>query len=97
MPFIYNFFNSSWIIKKSNARMRILFLAKRSSATSPKWIDREGLGKRRTGTFRAEKRSAQASAHVLSQAQGGLFSVLTVFVCCWSFELSARGANACAL
>ena len=36
--------------------------------------------------FRAEKRSAQASAHPLSQAQGGLFSVLTVFVCCWSSE-----------
>ena len=28
--------------------------------------------------FRAEKRSAQASAHPLSQAQGGLFCVLTV-------------------
>ena len=27
------------------------------------------------GMFRAEKRSAQASAHPLSQAQGGLFSV----------------------
>ena len=36
--------------------------------------------------FRAEKRSAQASAHPLSQAQGGLFCVLTVFVCCWSSE-----------
>ena len=38
-------------------------------------------------TFRAEKRSAQASAHPLSQAQGGLFCVLTVFdslfVCHW--------------
>ena len=34
--------------------------------------------------FRAEKRSAQASAHPLPQAQGGLFCVLTVFVCCWS-------------
>ena len=33
-------------------------------------------------SFRAEKRSA----HPLSQAQGGLFSVLTVFVCCWSSE-----------
>ena len=36
--------------------------------------------------FRAEKRSAQASAHPLSQAQGGLFCVLTAFVvafvCC---------------
>ena len=30
--------------------------------------------------FRAEKRSAQASAHPLSQAQGGLFCALTVFV-----------------
>ena len=28
--------------------------------------------------FRAEKRSAQASAHPLPQAQGGLFCVLTV-------------------
>ena len=36
--------------------------------------------------FRAEKRSAQASAHPLSQAQGGLFRVLTVFVFCWSSE-----------
>ena len=31
--------------------------------------------------FRAEKRSAQASAHPLSQAQGGLFCVFTMFVC----------------
>ena len=31
--------------------------------------------------FRAEKRSEQASAHPLLQAQGGLFCVLTVFVC----------------
>ena len=30
--------------------------------------------------FRAEKRSAQASAHPLPQAQGALFCVLTVFV-----------------
>ena len=30
--------------------------------------------------FRAEKRSAQASAHPLSQAQGALVCVLTVFV-----------------
>ena len=29
-------------------------------------------------TFRAEKRSAQASAHPLPQAQGGLFCVLTL-------------------
>ena len=29
----------------------------------------------------AEKRSAQASAHLLSQAQGGLFCVLTEFDC----------------
>ena len=36
--------------------------------------------------FRAEKRRAQASAHTLSQAQGGLFCVLTAFVCCWSSE-----------
>ena len=33
-------------------------------------------------TFRAEKRSAQASAHPLSQAQGGLFCVLTRGVDC---------------
>ena len=33
-------------------------------------------------TFRAEKRSAQASAHPLSQAQGGLFCVLTVSFDC---------------
>ena len=31
--------------------------------------------------FRAEKRSAQVSAHPLSQAQGGLFCVLTML--CW--------------
>ena len=36
--------------------------------------------------FTAEKRSAQASAHPLSQAQGGLFCVLTGFVCCLSSE-----------
>ena len=35
--------------------------------------------------FRAEKRSAQAFTHPLSQAQSGLFCVLTVFVC-WSSE-----------
>ena len=47
--------------------------------------------------FRAEKRSAQASAHPLPQAQGGLFCVLTeltVFVCCWSSEWNA---NVCSL
>ena len=32
-------------------------------------------------TFRAEKRSAQASAHPLSQAQGGLFCVLKCVDC----------------
>ena len=31
--------------------------------------------------FRAEKSSAQASAHPLSQAQGGLFYVLTCWLC----------------
>ena len=40
--------------------------------------------------FTAEKRSAQASAHPLSQAQGGNFLCvdqgLTVLVCCWSSE-----------
>ena len=48
-------------------------------------------------SFRAEKRSAQASAHPLPQAQGGLFCVLTeltVFVCCWSSEWNA---NVCSL
>ena len=45
--------------------------------------------------FRAEKRSAQASVHPLSQAQGGLFCVLTVFVFCWSSEWNAWGANVC--
>ena len=34
-----------------------------------------------TAQFRAEKRSAQASVHPLSQAQGGLFCVLTAFRC----------------
>ena len=32
-------------------------------------------------TFRAEKRSAQASVHPLSQAQGGLFCVLKCVDC----------------
>ena len=40
----------------------------------------------RMARFRAEKRSAQASAHPLLQAQGGLFCVFTLFVCCWSSE-----------
>ena len=40
-----------------------------------------GLANPLVATFRAEKRSGQASAHPLSQAQGGLFCVLTVFVC----------------
>ena len=31
--------------------------------------------------FKAEKRSVQASVHPSSQAQGGLFCVLTLFVC----------------
>ena len=57
--------------------------------------DEHSTGTRNTGLqllskpvsqFRAEKRSAQASAHPLPQAQGGLFCVLTVFVCCWSSE-----------
>ena len=34
-----------------------------------------------TKTFRAEKRSAQASAHPLSQAQGGFFCYCVVFEC----------------
>ena len=37
--------------------------------------------------FRAEKRPAQASAHPLSQAQGGLFCVLT----CVDLVLTASG------
>ena len=43
-----------------------------------------GVRKVAYADFRAEKRSAQAFAHPLSQAQGGLFCVLTVcrqFVC----------------
>ena len=43
-----------------------------------------GLGDfmpREHAAFRAEKRSAQASAHQLSQAQGRLFCLLTVFDC----------------
>ena len=39
----------------------------------------------RVDSFRAEKRSAQASAHPLSQAQGGLFCVLTL-VCLFVTE-----------
>ena len=46
---------------------------------------------RRRDVFRAEKRSAQASALPLSQAQGGLFCVLTVqFVCLWLREFWLR-------
>ena len=60
--------------------------------------DEHSTGTRNTGfqrlskpvsQFRAEKRSAQASAHPLPQAQDGLFcvlTVLTVFVCCWGSE-----------
>ena len=47
--------------------------------------------------FRAEKRCAQASAHPLSQAHGGLFCVLTGFVCFWNSEWNARGGNVCSL
>ena len=46
--------------------------------------------------FRVEKRSAQASAYPLSQAQGGLFYVLTGrvdCVCLWD----TRGANVCSM
>ena len=39
-------------------------------------------GARIAVVFRAEKRSAQAFAHPLSQAQGGLFCVLTACVDC---------------
>ena len=47
--------------------------------------------------FQGGKTFWQASAHPLSQAQGGLFRVLTVFVFCWSSEWNARGANVCSL
>ena len=54
---------------------------------SPKFAHACEIGKEKDiQDFRAEKRSAQASAHPLSQAQGGLFCVLTVFVCYWSSE-----------
>ena len=47
----------------------------------------------------AEKRSAQASAHLLSQAQGGLFCVLAfdcVFVCQWeSFDWDWMKCTSC--
>ena len=45
-------------------------------AVNKEWLLNRG------STFRAEKRSAQASAHLLSQAQGGLFCVLTACVDC---------------
>ena len=41
-------------------------------------MGQKNKSKRNSVDFRAEKRSAQASAHLLSQAQGGLFCVLTV-------------------
>ena len=61
------------------------------SHNAPNLVPRASPLKKWVGpTFRAEKRSAQASAHPLSQAQGGLFCVLTglltVFVSCWSSE-----------
>ena len=62
--------------------------------TSPTWGPRPSC--KQALSFRAEKRSAQASAHHLSQAQGGLFCVLTEgvdCVCLWN----ARGANVCSL
>ena len=40
--------------------------------------------------FRAEKRSAHASAHPLSQAQGGLFCLLTASVDCVCLCRSVR-------
>ena len=40
--------------------------------------------------FRAEKRSAQASAHPLSQAQGGLFCVLKCVDCTVCFFVTER-------
>ena len=72
--------------------LRLVTRARKSSeASESKKQETEGkLGRRREKReglhFRAEKHSAQASAHPLSQAQGGIFCVLTVFVCCWSSE-----------
>ena len=60
------------------------------------WQPRLEIRAKTVKTFRSEKRSAQASAHPLSQAHGGLFCVLTGlvdFVCLWN----ARGANICSL
>ena len=52
-------------------------VGKNAQATIPK--GNMGYDQYTVPEFRAEKRSAQASAHPLSQAQGGLFCVLTVF------------------
>ena len=51
--------------------------AKRNFNLVPKVFSPEN--EKTLGVFKAGKRSAQASAHPLSQAQGGLFCVLTVF------------------
>ena len=58
--------------------------AVREAENKIKWRDKRVATP--VAPFRAEKRSAQASAHSLSQAQGGLFCVFTVFVCCWSSQ-----------
>ena len=51
-------------------------------ANTPRFIIHQLQKITNLGTrFRAEKRSAQASTHLLSQAQGGLFCVLTEFDC----------------
>ena len=62
--------------------------ASTDAARRPMGMGREvgGRGGDPILAFRAEKRSAQTSAHPLLQAQGGLFCLLTVFVCCWSSE-----------
>ena len=62
-------------LKKRKAKRRICTPA--TQPTTHLQFCRER--KYRQADFRAEKRSAQSSAHPLSQAQGGLFCVLTVF------------------
>ena len=47
---------------------------------------------RQSTSFRAEKRSAQASTHPLSQAQGGLFRVLTRADKCWAVKRALRSS-----
>ena len=93
-------FKSSWK-SQSPTKTKVVVLPPSCFALRPiKETEAQDLGLRLLRlrvVFRAEKRSAQASAHPLSQAQGGLFCVLTVFVCYWSSEWNARGANVCSL